>query len=218
MRNFYKELSARQTDQKKRRWLFVPYDQLSDGIGPLSREAPEELGIVLIENKWKAARRPYHKQKLALILANMRHFALEQAARGVAIKYVATNGLYREALAPLIKQLGPLRLMTPAERELRVDLQPLVNSGALQLIPHEGWLTTVEQFYAGARKGPPWRMDAFYRRVRRATGILMENEKPLGGKFSFDTENRLAWKGDPPAPKPLAFPIDPIKTEVAALV
>jgi deoxyribodipyrimidine photolyase-related protein len=106
MRNFYKELSARQTDPKKRRWLFVTYDQLSDGIGPLSRETPEELGIVLIENKWKAARRPYHKQKLALILANMRYFALEQAARGVAIKYVATNGLYREALAPLIKQFG----------------------------------------------------------------------------------------------------------------
>ena len=76
MHIFYKELSARQTDPRKRRWLFVPYDQLSDGIGPLAREAPEELGIVLIENKWKAARRPFHKQKLTLILANMRHFAL----------------------------------------------------------------------------------------------------------------------------------------------
>ncbi|MDZ7361495.1 MAG: cryptochrome/photolyase family protein [candidate division KSB1 bacterium] len=218
MHIFYQELSARQTDPQKRRWLFVPYDQLSDGIGPLARETPEELGIVLIENKWKAARRPYHKQKLALILANLRHFALEQAARGVAIKHVVTNGLYREALMPLIKELGPLRVMVPAERELRVDLQPLVDSGALQLLPHEGWLTTAEQFYASARKGPPWRMDAFYRRVRRDTGILMEKEKPVGGKFSFDTENRLAWKGDPPTPQPLAFPVDSIKSEVAALI
>ena len=29
--------------------MFVPYDQLSDRIGPLSREDPRELGIVLID-------------------------------------------------------------------------------------------------------------------------------------------------------------------------
>jgi deoxyribodipyrimidine photolyase-like uncharacterized protein len=71
-----------------RRWLFVPYDQLTDQVGPLSREAPKTLGIVLVENPWKPSRRPYHKQKLALIIANLRHFALEQADRGVAVRHV----------------------------------------------------------------------------------------------------------------------------------
>ncbi|MDZ7289649.1 MAG: cryptochrome/photolyase family protein [candidate division KSB1 bacterium] len=215
---FRKQLAERQTDPHGRRWLFIPYDQLTDQIGPLMREAPEELGIVLIENKWKASRRPYHQQKLALILANLRHFALEQAERGVAVKHIVTNGLYRAALEPLCRELGPMRLMIPAERELRADLQPLVESGALELIPHEGWLTTVQQFQASHKAGPPWRMDRFYRHIRRATGILMENGKPVGGKFSFDPENRRAWKGQPPAPTPPTFPNDPIKTEVAALI
>ena len=31
----------------RRRWLFVPYDQLHDGIGPLAHEPPGELGVVL---------------------------------------------------------------------------------------------------------------------------------------------------------------------------
>ena len=53
---------------------------------------PGASGIVLVENPWKPARRPYHKQKLALVLANLRHFALEQAARGVAIRHVAASG------------------------------------------------------------------------------------------------------------------------------
>ena len=70
---FRQLLAKRQSDQSGRRWLFVPYDQLSDSIGPLSQEDPVNLGIILVENTWKAARRPYHKQKLGLILTNLRY-------------------------------------------------------------------------------------------------------------------------------------------------
>jgi deoxyribodipyrimidine photolyase-related protein len=215
---FGRALRDRQPDPAGRRWLFVPYDQLSDGIGPLSREDPRSVGIVLVENPWKAARRPYHKQKLALVLTNLRHFALEQAERGVAVRHRVAAGPYRTALEPLLPELGPLRLMEPAERELRVDLAPLVASGSLATLPHEGWLTTVEDFRASQRSDPPWRMDAFYRHVRRRTGILMRSAKPVGGKFSFDPENRRSWAGDPPAPQPPRFRPDPITEEVGALV
>ena len=218
MSRFGRALRDRQPDPAGRRWLFVPYDQLSDGIGPLSREEPRTLGIVLVETLWKPARRPYHKQKLALVLANLRHFALEQAARGVAIRHVAARGPYRAALELVSAALGPLRVMDPAERELRADLAPLVASGGLRVIPHEGWLTTEEDFRTSQRSGSPWRMDAFYRHVRRRTGILMLSARPVGGKFSFDPENRLSWAGDPPAPQPPRFRPDPITEEVGALV
>jgi deoxyribodipyrimidine photolyase-related protein len=215
---FTKGLEKRQPSKEGRRWLFVPYDQLSDGIGPLSREDPRRLGIVLVENSWKAARRPYHKQKLALILTNLRHFALEQAERGVAVRHVVGSGPYHEALDSLIQELGPIRAMVPAERELRMDLQRLADKGGLEFLPHEGWLTSSEQFKASTKKAPPWRMDAFYRYVRRDTGILMRDKKPEGGKFSFDAENRLPWKGKPAPPDPPAFPRDPIKEEVGELI
>ncbi len=211
-------MAKRQTDLVGRRWLFIPYDQLSGSIGPLARGDPKTLGIVLVENPWKAARRPYHKQKLALILANLRHFALEQAARGVAVRHLVARGPYRKALEPLVSELGTMRMMEPAERELRADLRPLVDAGGLELIPHEGWLVTHDEFRAGAGEGPPWRMDAFYRYVRRKTGILMEDAKPAGGKYSFDRENRLPWRGNPRTPAPPTFPLDPIKAEVGRLI
>lgn len=216
---FARELARRQpASEAGRRWVFVAYDQLSDGIGPLAREAPESLGIVLVESPWKAARRPYHRAKLALVLANLRHFALEQAARGVAVRHVVVDGPYRDALAPLAAELGLLRAMEPAERELRGDLAPLVAAGALELLPHEGWLTTEAQFRASHRR-PPYRMDRFYRHVRDETGILMHpGGGPVGGRYSLDDENRRRWDGDPPAPEPPVFPVDPIKEEVAALV
>jgi deoxyribodipyrimidine photolyase-related protein len=215
---FYKELAFKQPKAEGRRWLFVPYDQLTDTVGPLSREDPKSLGIVLVENAWKGDRRPYHKQKLALILTNMRHFALEQAERGIAVRHVVANGPYHTALSPLIPQLGPLRVMVPAERELREDLLKLSRLGGLDFIPHEGWFTTPAQFYESTGKTPPWKMERFYRRVRAGTGILMKDGKPIGGKFNYDVENRLPWHGIPPAPDPPIFKVDDIKAEVGRLI
>jgi deoxyribodipyrimidine photolyase-related protein len=46
----------------------------------------------------------------------------------------------------------------------------------------------------------------------------MDDGQPRGGKFSFDTENRLPWKGTPPAPAPPRYPVDEITAEVCALI
>ncbi len=201
-----------------RRWIYVAYDQLSEALGPLVRTPPSELGIVLIESREKASRRPYHKQKLALVLANQRHFALEQAARGVALRYELTRGSYRQVLERVAAEVGPLEMMRPAERELRAEIVPLVERGTLAELSHDGWLTTRDDFVQFAGREAPWRMDAFYRGVRRKTGILMAEGKPIGGKFSLDAENRQPWRGHPAAPEPPSFQPDEITREVGALV
>ncbi len=203
------------------RWLFIPYDQLSDQLGPLSRHPPGEIGVVLIESAAKASRRPYHRRKLALVLTNMRHFAVEQAQRGVQVRYVMTRAPYADALREVVDDVGPLSMMEPAERELRQELTPLVVEGSLRWLPHEGWLTTAEDFAACQAKhgGPPYRMDAFYRAVRRRLGLLMTAAgKPVGGRFSFDGENRRPWPGTPAEPPLPAFEDTAIKREVCSLV
>lgn len=128
-RHFLRALAQRSPRTGERRWLYVPYDQLTDQCGPLAEHPPEELGIVMIENAAKARRRPYHKQKLALVLANGRQFALEQAARGVAVRWtVAGPDGYAGALRRFARELGPLTMMEAAERELRGELAPLIEA------------------------------------------------------------------------------------------
>lgn len=205
------------------RFVFVAPDQLSDRIGPLARAAPAELGVVVVESPRKARLRPYHRQKLALVLTALRHFALEQAASGRRVVHLVAadddTGDYASVLRPFARAHGPLLAMTPAERELRRDLQPLVDEGLLELVPHEGWLSTAADFEAAGPAGGPWRMDAFYRAVRRRTGILMDARgKPEGGQFSFDGDNRKSWKGAPPAPTPPRFVVDDVTAEVVRLV
>ena len=68
-------------------WHFVAYDQLNQTLLPDYNSA-SSLGLVFIETSWKANRIPYHKQKLALLLSNQRHFALEMQALGHPIKYL----------------------------------------------------------------------------------------------------------------------------------
>ena len=224
MQVFLTELAAATGDAAAtgRRWVYAPYDQLTARIGPLSGARPSELALLLVEAPSKASRRPYHKQKLFLVLANQRRFALEQAKRGVFVRYeVAREG---EGYAEVLRRVGaevdgPIAHMEPAERELRAELDPLVVDGLLEALPHEGWLTTPEDFTKGTGPAPPWRMDRFYRQVRKRTGILMDADgKYEGGKVSFDGENRLPWPGDPPAPAVPRFRHGAIEAEVAELI
>lgn len=206
-------------DPDPSRWVYAPYDQLTAAIGLLAEGAPEDVGVVLVESAWKAAQRPYHQQKLALILANTRHFALEQAQLGRPVRYVFTRQSFGAALESVADELGPLHVMEPAERELREDLRTGFEAGWLVQVPHAGWLTTREQFLESTGDAPPWRMDRFYRRVRQDSGILMEADgQPLGGQFSYDAENRKPWKGEPPAPDPPRFRPDAVTQEVLDFV
>ncbi|MEM6675164.1 MAG: cryptochrome/photolyase family protein [Planctomycetota bacterium] len=225
MKRFFEELrsatEAHVADGEERTWVYAAYDQLSDRIGPLGALAPSEAGLVLVECPAKAQRRPYHKQKLYFVLANQRNFAIEQAKRGVAVRYlVAEEGEgYAEPLRRAAEELGPLRHMEPAERELRAELAPLVDEGLLDPVPHDGWMTTPEDFVAGTGAEPPWRMDRFYRHVRKRTGILMDDDGGyVGGKVSFDGDNREPWTGSPPAPDVPRFRTGPVEDEVAALI
>ena len=76
-------------------WHFVAYDQLNQALLPESQSSTS-LGLVFIETSWKANRIPYHKQKLALLLSNQRHFALEMQALGHPIKYLFSDKDYAE--------------------------------------------------------------------------------------------------------------------------
>ena len=104
-----------------RRWIYVPYDRNTARTGPLTEQPPAQTGIILVETTAKALRRPYHKKKLIVLLSNMRHFALEQAALGVKVLYHWSRDSHGQALLHLQQthNLPTLTVMSPAERELR---------------------------------------------------------------------------------------------------
>ncbi len=207
-------------DLRNRRWIYIPYDRFTDRTGPLTEQPPADTGIVIVESTAKALRRPYHKKKLVLLISNMRHFALEQAARGVSVLYHFTPGSHGQGLLDLQRRRAVPHLTTtiPAERELRLDLAYAVQEGlALDQVTDTTWLSQTEDFtgvYGAWAPGKSYVMDRFYRRMRQKTGILMERGKPVGGKFSYDPDNRNPYKGEVPIPRPPLFAPDRLTEEV----
>lgn len=60
----------------------------------------------------------------------------------------------------------------------------------------------------------PYKMDGFYRLMRKYHNILMDQNKPLGGKWSYDGENRKKLPKDVVIPKRISFKQDEITQEV----
>ena len=211
-------------DIPKRRWIYVPYDRYTDRTGPLAEQAAEQTGIVVVESTAQALRRPYHKKKLVVLISNMRHFALEQGARGVKVLYHFSPESHGQALRKLQQErkLPPLVVMSPAERELRLDLASAAEQGLqLDMVEDTTWASQTSDFtevYGAYKPGKSYVMDRFYRKMRQKTGVLMANAKPTGGQFSFDAANRNPYKGQVPIPTPPSFPPDAITRDVIAMV
>ncbi|ACO34462.1 MULTISPECIES: cryptochrome/photolyase family protein [Acidobacterium] len=210
-------------DASARRWIYVPYDRLTDATGPLTEQPASQTGIVMMEALAKAHRRPYHKKKLALILASQRHFALKQARRGIKIIYEFTPGIFADGLEQATRhhRLSALTMMQPAEREMSLDVEEArVRGIPLQLVEDTTWCSTESDFdsvFAPTTKH--FLMDRFYRRMRQKTGILMQpNGEPIGGKYSYDAENRRPYRGQPPVPERPRFHPDSITQEALHLV
>lgn len=212
-----------------RRWVYVPYDRLHDGVGPLAQTPPAETVVVLMESRAKGTRRPYHKKKLTLVLSSMRHFAFEQAARGCRIVYGSSPESFAQGLVELQERWGWKELVTnrPAERELREELREArVNGLRIRAVSDTAWLSTKEDFEQVFGKPQPhvasgrrqYLMDTFYRAMRRKTGLLMQKGKPEGGKWSFDAENRRPYRGEVPVPERPTFAPDAITQEVMELI
>ena len=209
----------------------MPYDRLHNGVGPLADAAPEDVVLVLMESRAKGTRRPYHKKKLVLVLSAMRHFALEQAERGCRIVYGASPTSFADGLLELQTKWGwdELVVNRPAERELRVELREAKAAGLrVRAVADTAWLSTTEEFEkvfgkpltlsATPTAKRQYLMDRFYRAMRVKTGLLMRGGKPVGGKWSMDSENRKPYRGEVPVPERPTYAPDEITLEVIALI
>ena len=223
-------------EARARRWIYVPYDRLHDGVGPLGETTPENAIVVLMESRAKGTRRPYHKKKLTLVLSAMRHFALEQGVRGCRVVYGYSPTSFSDGLMQLQKRWNWSEIVVnrPAERELRVELRDAKRDGLrIRAVQDTAWLSTTEDFegvfgkpetggeerntqYVSGRR--QYLMDRFYRAMRRKSGFLMEGAQPIGGQWSYDAENRKPYRGEVPIPERPNFAPDAITREVMALV
>jgi deoxyribodipyrimidine photolyase-related protein len=135
---------------------------------------------------------PHHQQKLAYILSSQRHFAIECCQHGFEVISLCATGYHAQALGNFLEQYPQLKLsyMTPAEWDTRQSMHQVLADFSERIVEIENnfFIAPLDKFKSKIRKG--YRLETFYREMRKQTGYLIEGGKPVGGKWNYDKDNR----------------------------
>jgi deoxyribodipyrimidine photolyase-related protein len=202
-------------------------DQLSRPLSAL-RGIDRACDVVLmVEVNEEATYVRHHKQKIVLVLSAMRHFAQSLSAEGIKVDYVrldddGNTGSFTGELGRALSRHRADRVVATEPGEYRV--WEMMGSWETALgVPVEireddRFLFSRAEFASWAEGRRSLRMELFYRRMRRKTGWLMRDDKPEGGRWNFDAENRGALPKGVKVPPRRRFPPDAVTREVMALV
>lgn len=206
---------------------FLLGDQLSPDVSTL-RGADKARDVVFMAEVGDETRYvPHHRKKVAFILSAMRHFAEELRADGWRVEYVRLDdedncGSLNGELKRAVERLDASRVVVTAAGEHRVVAmqEALADEvGApVEVRADDRFIVSREEFADWAEGRKRFLMEDFYRVVRRKTGLLMEGDKPAGGRWNFDKENRKPAEQDLFMPKPFAVKPDKITRAVLNLV
>jgi len=137
----------------------------------------------------------FHKQRLFLLKAAMRSYAEFLSQAGNKVVYIPAKDINKrgEVFTLLSKKLiKDIHLAEFADEWLRQDLVTASqkNGWAIHFYPSPGFICSNEEivdFFSGKKH---YSMAQFYAHQRKNLNILMDGTSPVGGKYSFDIENR----------------------------
>ncbi|AGB73189.1 deoxyribodipyrimidine photo-lyase-related protein (plasmid) [Rhizobium tropici CIAT 899] len=207
--------------------VFILGDQLSHSISSLDGFNSASDAILMCEVMAEATYVGHHKKKIAFIFSSMRHFAQELRDRGYHVRYVtiddpANSGSFDGELRRAVSDMCPksIQLTEPGEwrvHEIVCGWQASLNT-PVKIVEDKRFICSKAEFAAWAAGRKTFVMEFFYREMRRKTGLLMQGDEPVGGKWNFDTENRRPANPDMFRPERRVTSQDAVTDEVIGIV
>ncbi|MDG6078593.1 cryptochrome/photolyase family protein [Erythrobacter litoralis] len=202
-------------------------DQLTRNLASLRGRTKDDTVVLMMEVVEEATYVKHHKQKIVLIFSAMRHFAQELRDAGWTVDYVRLDdednaGSFTGEVARAIEEHEPrmLSVVEAGEWRVREDMDQWADKFAceVEILRDDRFLCPQSEFEEWAEDRKNLRMEFFYREMRRKTGLLMDGDKPEGGDWNYDSENRKPPKEGMSAPERPKFEPDDITCEVIDLV
>ena len=204
------------------RLILVLGDQLSDNLSAL-REAREGDVVVMAEVMDEASYVRHHPKKIAFVFAAMRKFANHLRGKGLTVAYTRLDDPENS------QKIGGELIRRASEFDATevIATEPgewrLIN--ILTYLPIKVHQRPDDRFFASHAEFENWaegrkelRMEWFYRDMRRKTGLLMDGDRPAGGRWNFDHDNRKPARPDLLRQKPPEFEPDAVTAGVLDLV
>ena len=163
----------------------------------------------LIEDELFFTKVPFHQKKLALHRASMSYYAEYLRSNNKEVRYIEEKEAKLEGIFAQLRQITTqLIVVDPTDflLEKRIRRYASQQEMSIHWLNNPSFLNTPTDNKAlfGQREQRFFMAD-FYKKQRERLGILLEaNGQPLGGRWSFDADNRKAL------PKGLATPDFPV--------
>lgn len=181
--------------------VLVLGDQLSPNIAALRRADKANDVVVMAEVAAEAGYVPHHPMKIAFLFTAMRKFAAQLREQGWTVAYTALDdpnnaGSIPGELLRRAEETGADKILATEPGEFRLIAALQDTPLDVTLLPDDRFLCSHAEFADWAEGRKALRMEYFYREMRRKTGLLMDGDKPEGGQWNYDHDNRKPARPD----------------------
>lgn len=193
--------------------IWILGDRLSVQHAALLQQSAckSQTPVLLVEAVSQARQRRYHAQKLVLVWSAMRHFAAELREAGWPVTYEIAEDFWAPLQSWIAEHgIDRLLVMQPSDRHFAKELGARDLGCELEVLPESTFLWSAAEFQDWADGRKRLVLEDFYREGRRRFNILMDGDRPVGGVWNFDKENRKPPKKGLNPPPPLRFEPDEI--------
>lgn len=162
--------------------LFLPHPAISD-----------DRPTYMLEDPHFFTRLQFHKQKLVLHRASLQYFYKTTSQSNKKVHYVPLKSI--EDRQKWLQKIAPLEIHMARlyDHELEKIWIKLCKSENIKMVFHESeyFMTDHKTLCDYFKKKPPFRLYHFYQAQRKRFKILItKTGNPVGGAWSFDSENR----------------------------
>ena len=201
---------------KYRELRLVLGDQLNASHSWFRKKDPGIL-YVIAEVHEEATYVPHHIQKVCAFFLAMKAFAdaLQQAGHQVLHLTLDNTREHRDfpSLLGFLAEKYQVDLVSyqqPDEYRLLQQLSDWSRRTDVKTlcVDSEHFLLDWQSIPEWLPDNKQWRLEFFYRRMRKTHKVLMEGDAPAGGQWNYDKENRQALEKEQTVPVPLQFSHD----------
>ena len=140
----------------------------------------------------------HHKQKIAFLISALRHWKEELQKKYANIIHIKISknhdATFMEELQGLYEDIGfdVIHITEPSDHNTLTQLMFFGSKNKVEIKIHQDtkFIDSIEDFGEWATDKKSLVQEYYYRWLRKKYGILMEDGKPLGGKWNFDKENQ----------------------------
>lgn len=189
---------------------------LGDQLNPLHPwfdEVRDDVVYVLMEVRQETDYVLHHAQKILAIFAAMRDFSRQLRDAGHRVRHIAIDSpsnrqSITDNLDALLAHYQAKAVQYQEPDEWRLDAQLATWRGhaiarglCCEMVGSHHFLTARDEAARLFEGRNTWLLEHFYRHMRRLHAVLMAApNKPAGGQWNFDQDNRQPWHGQPPEP------------------